>query len=125
MKNLSIVKRLSVVFVGFLLVVGTLFMSASPASAETFTIKMGSTSGQLIFEPKVLTIKPGDTVKWVNVKAYPHNVIVDGQADLSHKKLMQKPNQEVESTFNEAGEYSYYCSPHRGAGMVGKIIVAG
>jgi plastocyanin len=114
MKNLSIVKRLTVVFVGFLLVVGTLFMSASPASAETFTIKMGSTSGQLIFEPKVLTIKPGDTVKWVN-----------GQADLSHKKLMQKPNQEVESTFNEAGEYSYYCSPHRGAGMVGKIIVAG
>jgi plastocyanin len=114
MKNLSIVKRLSLIFVGFLLAIGTLFMSAAPASAETFTVNMGSSSGQLIFEPKVLTIKPGDTVKWVNVKAFPHNVIIEGQADLSHKKLIQKPNQAVESTFSNAGEYTYYCSPHRG-----------
>ncbi|MEE3717160.1 plastocyanin [Tumidithrix elongata RA019] len=125
MKKFSIVKRLSAICIGLLLVVGTLFMSAAPASAETFTVKMGSSSGQLIFEPKVLNIKAGDTVKWVNNKAYPHNVIVEGQADLSHKKLLQKPSQEVESTFNEAGEYSYYCSPHRGAGMVGKIVVSG
>jgi plastocyanin len=100
-----------------------IFFGANSASAEVYTVKMGSDSGQLAFVPKVLTIKVGDTVKWVNNKAFPHNVVFEGQAELSHKKLMQKPKQEVETTFTEAGEYSYYCTPHRGAGMVGKIIV--
>jgi len=100
-----------------------LFLSATPAHAETYTVKMGTDKGQLAFEPKVLKIKVGDTVKWVNNKAYPHNVVFEGNAELSHAKLMQKPKQVVETTFTEAGTYSYYCTPHRGAGMVGKIIV--
>ncbi len=118
-------KRISLLFIGFLIAVSSLVLTASPASAETYTIKMGSDSGQLVFDPSTITIKPGDTVKWVNNKAFPHNVIVDGQPELSHKKLMQKPKAEVESTFDTAGEYSYYCAPHRGAGMNGKVIVAG
>jgi len=28
-----------------------------------------------------------------------------------------------EETFDTAGTYDYYCEPHRGAGMVGKVIV--
>jgi plastocyanin len=38
------------------------------------------------------------------------------------------PGQEVKTTFPEdtpAGEYTYYCEPHRGAGMIGKITVEG
>ena len=62
-------------------------------------------------------------VKWFNNKAFPHNVVFDGHAELSHKKLAQKPKAELESTFNEAGEFAYYCSPHRGAGMQGKVVV--
>lgn len=96
---------------------------SSPAWAETYTVKMGGDQGQLAFVPKVLKIKAGDTVKWVNNKAFPHNVVFEGHDELSHKKLMQKPKQEVASTFTEVGEYTYYCTPHRGAGMVGKIIV--
>jgi plastocyanin len=109
----------------FVFIVGSFFMSASPASADTVTVKMGSDGGQLVFDPKVVTIKVGDTVKWVNNKAFPHNVVFDGHAELSHKKLAQKPKAELESTFGEAGEFSYYCSPHRGAGMLGKVIVQG
>jgi len=26
-------------------------------------------------------------------------------------------------TFTAAGTYEFYCEPHRGAGMVGKVIV--
>lgn len=98
-------------------------LSATPAHAETYSVKMGTDKGQLAFEPKVLKIKVGDTVKWVNNKAYPHNVVFEGHKDISHTKLMQKPKQVVETTFSEAGTYSYYCTPHRGAGMVGKIVV--
>ena len=121
----STAKKLGLVIASFLFIVGSFFMSASPASADTVTVKMGSDGGQLVFAPKVVTIKVGDTVKWVNNKAFPHNVVFDGHAELSHKKLAQKPKAELESTFNEAGEFSYYCSPHRGAGMQGKVIVEG
>ena len=119
----SFAKKLGLVIASLLFVVGSLFITASPASADTVTVKMGSDGGQLVFEPKVVTIKVGDTVKWVNNKAFPHNVVFDGHAELSHKKLAQKPKAELESTFNEAGEFAYYCSPHRGAGMQGKVVV--
>ena len=120
----SFTKKLGLAIASLLFVVSAFFMTAAPASADTVVVKMGSDKGQLVFEPKDVTIKVGDTVKWVNNKAFPHNIIFDGHEELSHKKLAQKPKAELESTFNEAGEFSYYCSPHRGAGMVGKVIVA-
>ncbi|WP_176453062.1 plastocyanin [Pseudanabaena sp. SR411] len=119
----SFAKKLGLAIASLLFVVGSLFITASPASADTVTVKMGSDGGQLVFEPKVVTIKVGDTVKWVNNKAFPHNIVFDGHEELSHKKLAQKPKAELESTFNEAGEFAYYCSPHRGAGMAGKVVV--
>lgn len=119
----SFAKKLGLAIASLLFVVGSLFITAHPASADTVTVKMGSDGGQLVFDPKVVTIKVGDTVKWVNNKAFPHNIVFDGHAELSHKKLAQKPKAELESTFNEAGEFSYYCSPHRGAGMQGKVVV--
>ncbi len=119
----SFAKKLGLAIASLLFVIGSLFITASPASADTVTVKMGSDGGQLVFEPKVVTIKVGDTVRWVNNKAFPHNVVFDGHEELSHKKLAQKPKAELESTFNEAGEFAYYCSPHRGAGMQGKVIV--
>ncbi|PZV14327.1 MAG: plastocyanin [Pseudanabaena sp.] len=120
----SFAKKVNLLLVSFAFIVGSFFLSANPAAADTVTVKMGSDGGQLVFEPKVVTIKVGDTVKWVNNKAFPHNIVFDGHEELSHKKLAQKPKAELESTFNEAGEFAYYCSPHRGAGMAGKIIVA-
>ncbi|OIP77071.1 MAG: plastocyanin [Oscillatoriales cyanobacterium CG2_30_44_21] len=121
----SFVKKCGLAIASLLFVVGSFFITASPAAADTVVVKMGSDKGQLVFEPKNVTIKAGDTVKWVNNKAFPHNVIFEGHEELSHKKLAQKPKAEFESTFNEAGEFSYYCSPHRGAGMAGKVTVEG
>ncbi|MTJ55161.1 plastocyanin [Anabaena sp. UHCC 0253] len=108
------------------------------ASAETYTIKLGSDKGLLAFEPKKLTVKPGDTIEWKNNKVPPHNVVFDPaknpakSADLakslSHKKLLMSPGQ-TETTVIPVdatpGEYTFYCEPHRGAGMVGKLIVEG
>jgi plastocyanin len=121
----SFARGFGLAIASLLFIVGSFFMSASPASADTVTVKMGSDGGQLVFAPKEVTIKVGDTIKWVNNKAFPHNVLFNGHPELSHKKLAQKPKAVLETTFNEAGEFSYYCSPHRGAGMVGKVIVQG
>lgn len=107
------------------------------ASATTYEIKLGSDKGMLAFEPNKLTIKPGDTIKWVNNKIPPHNVVFDRvknpaksdqlAQELSHKKLLLSPGQSRTTTFPEdapAGDYVFYCEPHRGAGMIGKITVA-
>ena len=116
-------KKISLLLSALVLVVSTFFFSVAPAAANTVDVKMGSDNGMLKFVPETVTIKEGDTVKWDNNKMSPHNVVFENASDKSHKNLVFSPGESYESTFNEAGEYSYYCEPHRGAGMVGKVVV--
>ncbi|WP_414752337.1 plastocyanin [Anabaena sp. CCY 9910] len=130
-------RRLSLAVLTVLLVVSSFAVFTPSAAAETYTVKLGSDKGLLVFEPAKLTIKPGDTVEFLNNKVPPHNVVFDAalnpakSADLakslSHKQLLMSPGQSTSTTFPAdapAGDYSFYCEPHRGAGMVGKITVA-
>jgi plastocyanin len=120
----SISRSLSLALCVIALVVGSFFMAMSPAAAETVTVKMGTDGGMLAFEPSTVTIKSGDTVKWVNNKLPPHNVVFEGAAaNKSHQQLMFSPGESYEATFDTPGTYSYYCAPHRGAGMAGKVVV--
>ena len=117
-------RSLSLACLAVVLVASSLFMAVSPASAETFTVKMGADNGMLAFQPATVTIKAGDTVKWMNNKLPPHNIMFEGDAaSKSHDQLMFTPGEAYEATFDTAGTYSYYCSPHRGAGMAGKVVV--
>jgi len=123
-------KKLGLLLSTILLVVASWVSLVAPAAAETYTVKMGADNGMLKFVPETLTIKSGDTVKWENNKMAPHNAVFDGSKvssdmakSISHKALLFSPGESYETTFNEPGEYPYYCEPHRGAGMVGKIIV--
>ena len=116
-------KKLSLLLSALVLVASTFFFNVNPAAADTVEVKMGSDNGMLKFVPETVTIKEGDTVKWENNKMSPHNVVFENASDKSHKNLVFSPGDSYESTFNEAGEYSYYCEPHRGAGMVGKVVV--
>jgi plastocyanin len=125
MKLVTWVSRsLSLALCAIALVASSFLMAVSPAAAETFTVKMGADNGMLAFQPSTLTIKQGDTVKWVNNKLPPHNVVFEGSAsNKSHDQLMFSPGESYEVTFDSAGEYKYFCAPHRGAGMAGKITV--
>ena len=131
-------RRFGLAVLTIVLVASSFAVFSAPAAAETYKVKLGSDKGMLVFEPAKITIKPGDTVEWVNNKVPPHNVVFDAannpskSADLakglSHKQLLMTPGQEVKTTFPEdaaAGDYTYYCEPHRGAGMIGKITVQG
>lgn len=134
----AIPRRLGLLLSTILLVVASFALSASPAAAETYTVKMGTDKGLLQFEPSSVTIKPGDTVKWVMNKVPPHNAVFDDAKvpggnkavakKLSHEKLTFSPGESFEATFPAdiaEGEYPFYCQPHRGAGMAGKVIVKG
>ncbi len=131
-------RRLGLAFLTICLVVSSFAVFAPSAAAETYTVKLGSDKGMLAFEPKKLTVKPGDTIEWVNNKVPPHNVVFDPKKNptksatlakgLSHKKLLMSPGQKQTTIIPAdapAGEYTFYCEPHRGAGMVGKLTVQG
>ena len=106
--------------IAFALVLG---LGVSTANAATVEVKLGTDAGMLAFEPNTLNIKSGDTVKFVNNKLAPHNAVFEGHDELSHSDLAFAPGESWEETFTEAGTFDFYCEPHRGAGMVGKVIV--
>lgn len=117
-------KKLALVVCTLFFVLASMFVSVNAANAETYTVKMGTEKGELKFDPPSLTIKTGDTVKWENNKLAPHNVVFEGSgAKYTHKGLVFAPKESFEQTFYATGTYSYYCEPHRGAGMTGKITV--
>lgn len=70
-----------------------------------------------------VTIKAGETVYWVNGEVMPHNVAfkkgIVGE-DAFRGEMMTK-DQAYAITFNEAGSYDYFCTPH--PFMRGKVIV--
>jgi plastocyanin len=132
----AISRRLGLLLSTILLVIASFALSASPAAAETYKIKMGTDDGLLQFQPSTVTVHPGDTVKWEMNKVPPHNVVFDAVkipgADkvlakkLSDDKLKFSPGESYQLTLPDdlaAGTYPFFCQPHRGAGMAGKIVV--
>jgi plastocyanin len=128
-------QRLGLAALSVLLVLGALTLVSAPAAATNYEVKMGSDAGLLVFEPSSITVKPGDSVTWVNNKMAPHNVVFDDAGSpgdkaladgLSHTQLTFAPGENYSTTFTSdmpTGTYTYYCAPHRGAGMVAKVIL--
>ena len=106
------------------IMVTSLFLSMTlAAQAYAAEIQMGY-EGNLVFEPNEISISAGDTVTFINNALPPHNIIVDGRADLSRESLMFSPGETQEIKFAEAGDYNFKCAPHEGAGMKGVIHVS-
>ncbi|NEQ36146.1 MAG: plastocyanin [Okeania sp. SIO3I5] len=114
-----------------MLVIGSLVFS-SPAEAANYEVTMGA--GGLAFGPQKVTVKPGDTVTFKNGMLAPHNVLFDPAKSpdaklaksLSHKQMAFQAGEsfDVEIPADaKAGDYMFFCAPHRGAGMVGHLIV--
>ena len=117
---LSKLRSLAAACIALILVMA---LGVSTAQAKTVEVKLGTDAGMLAFEPSNISISAGDTVKFVNNKLAPHNAVFDGNDELSHPDLAFAPGESWERTFSAAGSYDFYCEPHRGAGMVGKVTV--
>ena len=85
-------------------------------------VQMGY-DGNLVFEPAEVTISAGDSVHFINNVLPPHNVVVEDHPELSHDNLAMLPGEDFEVTFPDAGDYTYWCAPHKGAGMIGTVHV--
>lgn len=111
-------------------------LAQSPAAAdETTVVPPGENTkgkvhiikipkGQLVFEPALLRIKPGDTVIWVNKSEKAHIFASIPGAGTNDKEIfspMVNPGGSWEHTFQNPGDYPYFCFIHRN--MLGAIMV--
>ena len=90
------------------------------SSAMTYIVEAGG----YYYAPQTLTIDMGDTVVWENVSGFHDVVSYDGLFSLD---ACSGPCTIGEITFNNPGEFDYFCSVgnHEQQGMVGTIIVLG
>lgn len=125
------IKKIGLVLSTVLLAIATFALTAQPAAATTYEIKMGADNGLLQFVPSKLAIQSGDTVKFVMNKLAPHNAVFGkvpagaSAGSYSKDQLLFGPGQSHSVSFAgaPAGKYEFYCQPHRGAGMTGEITV--
>lgn len=109
-------------FRGIILAVVAALIFFMPRMAWAVDIQMGS-NGNLIFEPSDVTISAGETIHFVNSMLPPHNIIVEGRADLSREALLFAPGESQDVVFADKGDYNFFCGPHQGAGMTGVVHV--
>lgn len=118
--------------------------AAQPAGAtgQVHQVRMELRDGTYRYDPATLAIKVGDTVRWLNVNGFPHNVsfyqdqVPAGAADFLRTAM---PNQlsplngplltdslaTYQITFAGApsGTYNYYCLPHEALGMKARLTI--
>ncbi len=78
------------------------------------------------FCPIQVRVKPGTTVRWVNVdKRTSHSVWFKQMGKEESTRIFPDPEDMVEMKFDvPPGEYPYLCGPHwQTEGMIGKVIV--
>ncbi|QGQ94425.1 hypothetical protein EHS13_05650 [Paenibacillus psychroresistens] len=94
---------------------GTTAVAPVAAVGKTYKIDISN----FAFSEAVLTIEVGSTVTWTNKDDTEHNAqAVDG----SFKLPLLKQGESGSFTFTKAGEFDYFCLPHK-EHMTAKIIV--
>lgn len=78
-----------------------------------------------VFYPRVVKVKPGDTVKFVSVKKGHNTESIKNMIPQGSEKWKSKLSKDFSITFEKPGIYGYRCTPHVTLGMVGLIIVEG
>ena len=120
--------------------------AAAPAAAtkagEVHEVLMQEIDGQMVYTPSTLTIKAGDTVRWINRSGGPHNVafyadqVPESAADVLNAAMVNKLGDlngglvvepeaayTIDFTGAPVGDYGYYCMPHEVVGMVASLTV--
>ena len=101
------------------------FLTISNVYAAEHQVKMlSSNAGEMmVFEPPVLQIKAGDTVRGLNAQPGHNSVSIDEMTPAGGSTWNGKMNEEIVVKFDTEGVYGYKCTPHYILGMVGLIVV--
>ena len=108
----------------YIALTATILMS-SPALAANLTIEMlnkDADGNKMVYSEEIARVEVGDTITWVP-SAKGHNVEMISSPN--NMKFKSKNNKEAKITFEDPGLYHYRCTPHKGMGMIGLVVVGG
>jgi plastocyanin len=111
-------------------------LSSLPAWAQGKTVDVTmAQSPKMRFLPETVTVKAGDTVKWINPHNISHTVTFDpSKAAAKENATLPAGVEPFDSgaieeegtfshTFTVKGTYKYVCVYHENMGMIGTVIV--
>jgi len=101
-----------------------IFLNTTSFAADT-TVEMLNKQEKetMVYSQKIVRINVGDKVFWKSTNKG-HNVeFIKGGVPEGVEKFKSKYNQDVEFKFDVPGIYAYWCTPHKGMGMIGFIVV--
>ena len=103
----------------------TLLMSASMTPAAEVEVKMlnKGTEGLMVFEPALVKIEPGDTVKFVATDKSHNAETIKNMLPEGAAPFAGKMSEDVAVTFEKPGVYGIKCMPHYAMGMVALVVV--
>ncbi|BAT77648.1 plastocyanin [Vigna umbellata] len=114
-------------------VVATAASAVLASNAMALEVLLGAGDGSLVFVPSDFSVASGEQIVFKNNAGFPHNVVFDedeipsgvdaGSISMPEEELLNGPGETYSVTLSAKGSYSFYCSPHQGAGMVGKVTV--
>lgn len=99
--------------------------SSLSLAGETVEIKMLNKGADryMVFEPEVVRIKPGDTIKFVAADKGHNAVTIKELIPTGAEPFRGKINEELAITLSTPGVYGFRCDPHYTLGMVGVVVV--
>ena len=98
---------------------------STPAFAADLTIEMlnkDANGNQMVYSEEIARVEVGDTITWAPTTKG-HNV--EMVSSPNNMKFKSKNNKEAKITFEVPGLYLYWCTPHKGMGMIGLVVVGG
>jgi len=110
-------KKLIILFLSLLI--------AQSAFAADETIEMLNKLGKehMVYSKKIVKVDIGDTVFWKSTKPG-HNVeFIKGGVPEGVEKFRSALSKDTEYKFEIPGIYAYWCTPHKGMGMIGFVVV--
>jgi len=110
---------------GYYLVAFAMMFAISVANAATVEMLNKDTNGnKMIYNEEIVKVEVGETVTWVPVTKG-HNVEMIAGPDGATLPKKSKNGKEFSMTFEVPGIYYYWCTPHKGMGMIGLVVVGG
>ena len=91
---------------------------AEPAQQQTLVVEMVNSPNR--FAPTEIVVAPGTTVTWRSVGGSHTTTSESGLWDSVDRLPV---GESYSFTFNDVGEYGFFCRPHQDQGMAGKVIV--
>jgi plastocyanin len=92
--------------------------TAAPATQQAIVVEMASNPNR--FGPTEVVVAPGTTVTWRTVSGSHSTTSETGLWDSVDRLPV---GQSYSFTFNDVGEYAYFCRAHQDQAMAGKVIV--